>query len=120
MGIVVSNNKKIGLSKSRVAELSARTSFSKQEIKAWHENFRIDYPRGYLTVDTFERIYTNKFPHGDVSMFAKHMFRVYDFNGDSRITFPEFIVALSVSTRGTVRYIFYKISIILILVQDTH
>ena len=100
MGVFVSSTK--SLPRAELVELTKKTAFTKREIKDWYESFQLDYPEGYLTVENFETIYTNIFPHGNTSVFAEHMFRVFDHNNDNMINFGEFITALSISTRGSV------------------
>ena len=101
MGVSISSQKSL-VSRSVVTDLVKITSFSKQEVKAWYSNFRIDFPCGYLTVDDFEKIYADLFPQGDVSAFARSMFCLFDRNNDTKINFREFIIALSVLTRENV------------------
>ena len=84
-----------------LSELSEQTAFSEKEIKEWYSGFQQDYPQGYLTISNFKRIYKKIFPRGNASLFAENVFRVFDHNNDNRIDFREFIIAMSISMRGT-------------------
>lgn len=61
----------------------------------------IECPDGILKKEEFYRIYSHFFPHGDSTKFASYIFDVFDFNKAGYVTFREFIIALSITSRGS-------------------
>nr|XP_011427450.2 neurocalcin homolog [Crassostrea gigas] len=85
-----------------IEELSKQTEFSEEEIRQWYKDFVHDFPKGYVKLDEFERMYEGFFPNGDASKFAKHVFHAFDVDGDGHIDFREFVCGLNATLRGSI------------------
>ncbi|CAF0879107.1 unnamed protein product [Rotaria sordida] len=77
------------------------TTFTDAEIQDWYKCFHKDCPNGSLTLDEFKKIYAQFFPAGDSSTFAEYVFRRFATNHHDKISFGDFLIALSITARGT-------------------
>ncbi|KNC86363.1 calcium-binding protein NCS-1 [Sphaeroforma arctica JP610] len=73
-----------------------------RELQQWHNAFLKDCPSGTLDKDEFQKLYRQLFPLGDPSVFSRHVFRIIDEDNDGFISFKEFMIALSIASRGNV------------------
>lgn len=89
------------LSSNDVKDLKAVTYFDKHELQQWYRDFMSECPEGILRKEEFRAIYQQFFPAGDSTKFAGFVFDVFDSNKRGCISFREFILALSTTSRGS-------------------
>jgi len=89
------------LSAQEIEELQNNTKFDRKELQQWYKGFLKDCPSGSLNKPDFQKIYKTFFPFGDPTNFADYVFKVFDSDNSGSIDFKEFIVALSVTSRGS-------------------
>ena len=94
-----------GKLKSKELEtLRIDTEFTDNELKEWYQWYRgilLDMPNGRMDVEEFKKIYNRMFPSGVDDKYAEHVFRSFDKNKDGQIDFREFVISLSITSRGT-------------------
>ncbi|CAH1784554.1 unnamed protein product [Owenia fusiformis] len=83
--------------------LVKNTKFSRKELQIMYRGFKQECPTGIVNEDTFREIYAQFFPQGDSSAYAHYVFNTFDVDHSGTITFEEFVIGLSVISRGSLR-----------------
>ena len=83
-----------------VQELSAKTNFSVEEVKRFYRAFKQLCPDGISNEETFIEIFEKIYPLGDVSKYARLVFRAMVKDDNYTISFEDFIEYLSQMSFG--------------------
>lgn len=89
------------LSKDDLKSLRLATYFDKRELQQWYKGFLRDCPLGQLSEEEFSKVFKQFFPFGDPTDYCRYLFRVFDVDNSKYIDFKEFIIALSITSRGS-------------------
>ncbi|CAK7896792.1 calcium-binding protein NCS-1 [[Candida] anglica] len=89
------------LSKDDLKSLRSATYFDKRELQQWYKGFLRDCPSGQLSEEEFSKVFKQFFPFGDPTDYCRYLFRVFDVDNSKYIDFKEFIIALSITSRGS-------------------
>ncbi|GAB6033791.1 Kv channel-interacting protein 4 [Chamberlinius hualienensis] len=77
------------------------TKFSRKELQHMYRGFKQECPSGIVSEETFKGIYAQFFPQGDSSQYAHYVFKSFDHDQSGQLNFEDFVVALSVLSRGS-------------------
>lgn len=83
--------------------LCRNTKFSRKELQIMYRGFKQECPTGIVNEETFKDIYAQFFPQGDSSAYAHYVFNTFDHDRSGTISFEEFVMGLSVLSRGTLQ-----------------
>ncbi|CUM68390.1 uncharacterized protein PRCAT00006113001 [Priceomyces carsonii] len=89
------------LSKDDLKSLKLATYFDKRELQQWYKGFLRDCPSGQLSEEEFAKVFKQFFPFGDPTDYCHYLFRVFDLDNSKYIDFKEFIIVLSITSRGS-------------------
>ncbi|EAZ62866.2 predicted protein [Scheffersomyces stipitis CBS 6054] len=89
------------LSKDDLKSLRQATYFDKRELQQWYKGFIRDCPSGQLSEEEFSKVFKQFFPFGDPADYCHFLFQVFDVDNSKYIDFKEFIIALSITSRGS-------------------
>ncbi|GAV05553.1 hypothetical protein RvY_15664-7 [Ramazzottius varieornatus] len=81
--------------------LTKTTRFSRREIQLIYRSFKQECPTGIVTAEKFRELYSQFFPLGDASYFARQIFQLMDQDMDGSVTFEEYLVVMSMLSRGS-------------------
>jgi len=81
--------------------LASHTALSREEVEEKYRNFLERHPDGKITKKEFRNMMQVCYPSTDTDKLEKHIFRMYDANGDGYIDFREFMLVLYVLSSGT-------------------
>lgn len=82
--------------------LLENTHFNRNEIVIWHSQFIEECPEGRINKANFKNVYKKNYAHGRADKFCEYLFRAYDVNNNGYIDFKEFLIPISINSRGTV------------------
>ncbi|XP_025093480.1 Kv channel-interacting protein 4-like isoform X6 [Pomacea canaliculata] len=87
--------------------LCRNTKFSRKELQIMYRGFKQECPTGIVNEETFKDIYAQFFPQGgkcaDASAYAHYVFNTFDHDHNGSISFEEFVMGLSVLSRGSLQ-----------------
>ena len=89
------------LSKDELRSLKNATYFDKRELQQWYKGFLRDCPSGQLLEEEFVKVFKQFFPFGEPIDYCHFLFQAFDVDKSKFIDFKEFILALSITSRGS-------------------
>lgn len=81
--------------------LASHTALSREEVEEKYRHFLERHPDGKITKKAFRQMMQVCYPSTDTDKLEKHIFRMYDANGDGFIDFREFMLVLYVLSSGS-------------------
>lgn len=80
------------------------TKFSKRELQMMYRSFKQEAPSGVVREDAFKHIFSQFFVKGaDCGQYAHFVFNTFDPEHNGLVTFTDFVIGLSVLSRGTIQ-----------------
>jgi len=89
--------------------LAETSGLSEDEVGVKFDAFVKDHPDGKLRKKDFRDMMSQALPKKDAGKLEKHVFRIYDTNGDGYIDFVEFMVVFYILSEGTPEEVLSKL-----------
>ena len=77
------------------------TSLGREKLESQYQTFMSNHANGQMSKKSFNKMMKESYPGVKTKKLSRHVFRMYDTNGDGAVDFKEFVVALDVFTNGT-------------------
>ena len=84
-----------------ISALSESSGLEKAKIIEMFNSFISENPSGKMRRKDFKELMSKALPQKNASKMEKHVFRIYDSNGDGQIDFGEFMMAFHIMSSGT-------------------
>jgi len=91
------------------ATLAKSSGHTEEKVQQEFDKFMKEYPDGKLNKASFNKMMSQALPKKEIDKVEKHVFRVYDTNGDGYIDFIEFMVLFHILSDGTPQDVLGKI-----------
>ena len=78
-----------------------KTQATREEVEAYYDNYLKDYPDGKIDKKGLREMLKKVCPDQEIGKLENHIFRMYDSNNDGKIDFREFMIVLTVISKGT-------------------
>ena len=89
------------LSEEEINFISEQTGLQREKLLEKYKRFLRKHPSGKLDFSGMKTMLSESLPEADTSGLVEHVWRIYDTNLDGEIDFREFMLALSVMSKGT-------------------
>merc|ERR1711884_932111 len=104
-----SKNGKPVLREEDVDSLVTTSGMTAQEVRDAFTGFLAEHPNGKMKPKDFRKLISSALPKKDAAKMEKHVFRIYDENGDGHVNFVEFMVVYTIMAGGDSEDILKKI-----------
>ena len=92
---------KVELCSEEINFLTWNTSLGRKKLEVQYKNFISSHAKGQMSKKSFNSMMKESYPRVDTKKLCRHVFRMYDTNGDGSVDFKEFVLALDVFNNGS-------------------
>eukprot|EP00092_Neocalanus_flemingeri_P031049 GFUD01033729.1.p1 GENE.GFUD01033729.1~~GFUD01033729.1.p1 ORF type:complete len:210 (+),score=51.88 GFUD01033729.1:74-703(+) len=100
---------KTHLTEETMNVLTLNTELEKEKLQTQHQNFLRNHANGQINKKSFNSMMKESYPGAKTKRINRHVFRMYDTNGDGAIDFKEYTLCLNILSNGTPEQILKQI-----------